>query len=93
MDIPQSRPHRSKLAGLLAEGCFEIRSLAYERGHDDQIADLADLLEFVPRFLDGEPTPEEWVGLRSEVEGYVTRYPGLSRRLLDCLDRDAPNGL
>ncbi len=93
MDIPQSRPHRSKLAGLLAEGCVEIRSLAYERGHDDQIADLADVLEYVPRFLDIELTPEEWGGLRSVVEGYALRYPGLSRRLLDCLDRDAPNGI
>jgi hypothetical protein len=91
MEIPQPRPHRSKLAGLLAEGCVEIRSLAQDRGHDDQIADLADVLEYVPKFLEGTPSPEEWDGLRSVVEGYARRYPGMSRRLLAFLDRDAPN--
>ena len=93
MAIPNPQALRRKLAHLLHEGCVEIRSLAYERGHDDQIADLADVLEFVPRFLDIELTPEDWGGLRSEVEGYALRYPGLSCRLLDCLDRDTPNGL
>jgi hypothetical protein len=91
LEIPQPRPHRSKLAGLLAEGCVEIRSLAQDRGHDDQIADLADVLEYVPKFLEGTPSPEEWDGLRSVVEGYARRYPGMSRRLLAFLDRDAPN--
>ena len=93
MAVLNPQPLRRKLTRLLHEGCVEIRSLAYERGHDDQIADLADVLEFVPRFLDGEPSPEEWSVLRSEVEGYALRYPGLSCRLLDCLDRDAPNGI
>lgn len=93
MAILNPQPLRRKLAHLLHEGCVEIRSLAYERGHDDQIADLADVLEYVPRFLDIELTPEEWGGLRSVVEGYALRYPGLSCRLLDCLDSDSPNGL
>jgi hypothetical protein len=70
---------------LVHWGLVEIRNLAYSGGHDDQIAHLADVLEFLPRFL-GEDKQPNFEVVREQFENYVKRFPDTGYDYLGYLD-------
>jgi hypothetical protein len=59
---------------LLHIGLVEIRYLAFEPGHESQINKLADVLEFLPRFLADDREPHLDV-IRDEFESYAKQFP------------------
>lgn len=65
---------RVVLRYLIHAGLVEIRSLGYLRGSHDQIAHLADVLEFLPGRLEGGREPDFAVVLE-QFEAYAARYP------------------
>jgi len=75
---------RRKIAWLLHWGCVEIRALAFLGGQDETIADLADALENLPRYLNDAPTDEDWEVICSVIEGYAARNPSAESRLASC---------
>ncbi len=83
---------RTRLAYLIHQGCVELRNLAYDRAPHEQIADLSDALEILPRYFDREdgPTEEDWEMVRSIAGGYASRYPDSGAYLTRCLDADPP---
>lgn len=79
---------RRRLRFLIHRGIVEIRNLGYAGGHDAQIADLADILEFLPEFL-GEDREPNFAVIREQFEGYAARYPESNYNYLAYLDGDA----
>jgi hypothetical protein len=63
---------QKRLLYILHRGFVEVRNLALAAGQD-QIADLADVMEFVPRFVNG-CTTEDLELLRSEFKRYQDKY-------------------
>jgi hypothetical protein len=78
------------IAYLLHVGCVEIRSLALGGAPHNQIAELADALEILPRFLDAEPTADDWELVRFVVENYNAQFPESGWRLAQRLDQEPP---
>ena len=78
---------RTKLPYLIHLGCVEIRHLAFNRGSYDQIAKLADVLEFLPQYIESDREPEIDV-IREQFEQYATEFPisTYSERYLEFLD-------
>ena len=74
---------------ILHVGCTIIRSLGYDHAPHDQIADLADALEILPRYLP-EPSEKDWEMVRFVVTNYNDHYPESGWRLVRCLDEDPP---
>lgn len=75
---------------LLHLGLVEIRMLGHDRGSHEQIADLADVLEFLPRKLADDREPD-FEMVRDQFERYAKRYPdSLGQRYLDYLDGKYP---
>ena len=70
---------------ILHRGLVEIRCLAAAGGHEDQIAELADILEFLPRCLESEADTDADV-IRDELQRYARLYPTSTFRYLDYLE-------
>lgn len=84
---PPKTDLRTKLPYLIHLGCVEIRSLAFEEAPYAQIAKLADILEYLPRFFQSEQESDDEV-IREQFEQYVTEFPDstFGDRYLQCLD-------
>lgn len=76
---------RHKLRYLIHLGLTEIRSLAYEGGHDARIAKLADVLEFLPRYLEDDREPD-LLTVREQFEQYQVEHPAATFNYLAFLD-------
>lgn len=76
---------RHKLRYLIHLGLTEIRSLANEGGQDARIAKLADVLEFLPRYLEDDREPDP-ITVREQFEQYQTEYPDATFDYLTLLD-------
>ena len=76
---------RRRIRFLIHWGLVEIRELGYAGASHAQIADLADILEFLPEFLEGGPEPDVEV-IREQFQGYARRYPESSYDYLSFLD-------
>ena len=70
---------------LIHWGLVEIRNLASASAPHAQIADLADILEFLPEFLEGGREPDIEV-IREQFERYARRYPESNYDYLSYLD-------
>ena len=70
---------------LVHWGLVEIRNLAYDGGHEEQIALLADVLEFLPGYLGDEKQPNFEV-VREQFENYSKKFPASSYDYLGYLD-------
>jgi hypothetical protein len=81
---------RARVAYLLHWGCVEIRSLAFAGAPHQQIADLADALELLPRYVLEEPSPDDWEMVRFVITNYNNHYPDSGWRLVQRLDIDPP---
>ena len=79
---------RPKLRYLIHLGLTEIRGLAHEGGHDARIAKLADVLEFLPRYLEDDREPD-LLTVREQFEQYQTEYPATTFDYLAFLDGKA----
>jgi hypothetical protein len=90
MPATLSVTRRARITYLLHRGCVEIRCLAQARGDYQEIADLADILEWLPRFLDGEPGDETWDIICEQVENYFKKYPRFGERLVRHLTEPIP---
>ncbi|MBX9628858.1 MAG: hypothetical protein K2X82_34010 [Gemmataceae bacterium] len=82
---PTTADLRRCLRFLLHWGLVEIRNLGYAGGSHAQIADLADILEFLPEYLDGEREPDFDL-IREQFAGYARRYPDSTYEYLAYLD-------
>lgn len=76
---------RRVLRFLIHWGLVEIRELGYCGGSHAQIADLADVLEFLPEFLAGDREPDLEV-IREQFQGYAARHPDSQYDYLGYLD-------
>jgi hypothetical protein len=80
---------RQKLPYLIHLGLVEIRVLAEDNAPARQIAKLADVLEFLPRYLedDGDPDAEREV-IREQFDQYRRQFPeaGFGVRALSIID-------
>ena len=83
-------PLTRRIAYLLHCGCVVIRNLALGGASHQQIADLADALELLPRYLGDDVSDENWVMVRFVIENYNSHYPDSGWRLVRCLDNDPP---
>lgn len=81
---PAATDLRRCLRFLLHWGLVEIRNLAYG-GSPAQIADLADILEFLPEFL-GDDREPDFDLIREQFAGYAGRYPDSTYDYLAYLD-------
>ena len=88
--MTQTRDDLSRrLLFILHRGFTEIRNLALARG-DDQIADLADAMEILPRLVD-EHTEEDIELIRFVLKNYKDRHPESRYDYLPFLDEyDVP---
>jgi hypothetical protein len=68
---------KHRLRYVIHLGLVEIRNLAYCGGQDAHIAKLADVLEFLPRYLEDDREPDMLV-IREQFEQYRAENP-LSR--------------
>lgn len=75
---------------LIHWGLVEIRNLGYAGAPHAQIADLADILEFLPEFLEGGREPNLEV-IREQFEGYARRHPESNYNYLAYLDGKPPH--
>ena len=93
--VAQEIALRHKLPYLVHAGLVEIRNLAYESAHGPQIAKLADVLEFLPRYLEDDRDPDEATELiREQFQQYATEFPGtwFGERALAIIDgMDTPS--
>jgi hypothetical protein len=79
-----------RLRYIMHCGFVEIRNLAGVEGTSQQIHDLADAMEILPRYLE-EATNEDVEIVRFVLRDYQTRYPQ-SREFLKYLDwHDVPD--
>jgi hypothetical protein len=65
---------RVKLPYLVHLGLVELRLLAFEKAPHEQIAKLADVLEFLPRYLEPDGDPDAEV-VREQFEQYAAEFP------------------
>lgn len=81
---------RSAIREILHRGLVEIRYLAFAGGHDDQIAKLADVLEFLPAYLTpGRTLNEVDRGIILEqFEQYRDSFPESTFDYLSMLETD-----
>jgi hypothetical protein len=63
---------RKRLLYILHRGFVEVRNLALAAGQE-QIADLADVMEYLPRFVD-KCTEEDLQIIRDELKKYHDKY-------------------
>jgi hypothetical protein len=75
---------RRRLEYILHEGFVEIRNLAYGGNHK-QIAELADAMEILPRFLE-ECSAEDMEMARFVLRNYHRQYPQSRYRYLEILE-------
>jgi hypothetical protein len=68
---------RSRLRYVLHMGLVDIRNVAPCAGYGEQIAHLADVLEFLPKFLDDE------TDLEPHFEMIVEQFVAYKRRFPD----------
>jgi len=81
---------RTRIAYLIHQGCVEIRYLAQGQGDYQEIADLADVMEWLPRFLEDEPDDDTWDIIREQVDSFGRRYPRSGERLVRFLTDPPP---
>jgi hypothetical protein len=84
---------RVKLPYLLHLGLVELRTLASEQAPHGQIAKLADVLEFLPRYLEPDGDQDEDV-VREQFEQYAAEFPRtrFAERYLAIIDgHDTPS--
>jgi len=74
---------RKRLGFVLHHGLVEIRYLAHTADHLTRIHDLADLLEFLPKYLD-DPSEDDRSFVCTVIREYEDRHPD-SWRLLKYL--------
>ena len=75
---------RKRLQFILHRGFTEVRNLAYG-GHHVQIAELADAMEILPRFMD-RCSDEDLEMARFVLRNYKAKYPHSNYRYLEILD-------
>lgn len=82
---------RTKLPYLIHVGLVELRLMGYERAPHEQVAKLADVLEFLPRFLEPDGKPDLEV-IREQFEQYAAEFPQsrFAKRYLGILDGTFP---
>jgi len=66
---------QTKLPYLLHLGFVEIRYLAHEEGTSQQIAKLADVMEYLPRALEPGCRAIEDSAVREQFEQYLGEFP------------------
>jgi len=76
---------RDRLRYVIHLGLVDIRNLAFAGGHDQQIADLADILEILPAAMGNDSEPDLTV-IHEEFERYELEYPEHRYKFLDILD-------
>lgn len=76
---------KHRLRYVIHLGLVEIRNMAYLGGQDAQIAKLADVLEFLPRYLDDDREPDMLV-IREQFEQYQAENPKSIYDYLGYLD-------
>jgi hypothetical protein len=64
-----------RLAFILHRGFVEVRNLAGLPGYEQQIHDLADAMELLPRFLSKEATEDDLEMIRFVLQDYQEKYP------------------
>ncbi len=74
MTPPQKEEFKRRLGYILHRGLAEIRSLATNSERLPQIAELADVLEYLPRFLN-DPTDDDVSMVRTVLGDYQQRHP------------------
>jgi hypothetical protein len=77
-----------RLLFILHRGLTEVRSLALDEGND-QIADLADALEILPRFVQGFKG-EDIELIQFVLKTYHDKYPERSNDYLPFLNEYEP---
>lgn len=77
-----------RLGYILHLGLVEIRKLAGPQ-HCEQVADLADALELLPRFLQ-QATAQDLDLIREVLRNYQERYPQCTFNYLAYLDGEQP---
>jgi hypothetical protein len=82
---------RSRIAYLIHRGCTEIRTLASHSGDYQEIANLADILEWVPRFLGDEPSDAAWEAICEQFVNHAKKYPKSGERLVRYLSEPIPD--
>jgi len=81
---------RHRVAYIAHWGLVEIRNLAYGQAPHEQIADLADALEILPKRALEEPAAESWEMVRFVIENYNKHYPDSGWRLVQALNEEPP---
>ena len=65
---------KKRLQFILHRGFVEIRNLAYGGNNHEQIAELADAMEILPRYLD-DCSEEDLEMVRFVLRNYEGKYP------------------
>lgn len=79
-----------RVAYLVHSGCVEIRNLALGNAPHEQIAELADAIEILPKYFRDDLSAEDWEMVRFVIENYNSHYPDSGWRLMRGLDQDPP---
>ncbi len=74
MTEDERRELKRRLRYIIHCGFIEVRNLAGVPGASEQIHDLADAMEILPRYLEG-PTDEDLEMIRFVLTDYHTRHP------------------
>jgi hypothetical protein len=83
---------KKRLSYIIHLGFTEVRNLAGLPGFEQQIHDLADAMEVLPRFLHSLATEEDLAMIRFVLKDYQTRHPTAKFDYLAYLDqRDPPD--
>jgi hypothetical protein len=80
---------RKRLLFILHRGFVETRNLALSGGNHQQVADLADAMELLPRFVE-RCNDEELELIRFVLRTYQDKYPQTGYDHLSYLDRYDP---
>jgi hypothetical protein len=83
MTVTQQSLHK-RLRYILHRGFTEVRNLAFA-GRHEQISELADALEILPRYL-GECSDEDLDMIRFVLRNYDLKFAQSSYRYLEILD-------
>jgi hypothetical protein len=75
---------RKRLQFILHRGFTEARNLALARNHE-QIFELADAMEILPRYLD-ECGDDDLEMIRFVLKNYLSKYPQCAYGYLEILD-------
>lgn len=90
MSVTIQTTRRARITYLIHWGCVEIRYIAQGHGDYQEIADLADIMEWLPRFLEDEPDDETWEMIREQIVNYGKKYPQSGERLVRYLTEPPP---